>query len=219
MKKEILGEIFMNKKMIGRFIFYFLGLSAPWIMAFIWDIVGKFMSEAEFLSNNLIIFWFFGFPFFGFFLAKKIEKFQYNFYRSKGVKQSLEAINKLSTTYWILSFFFSILILLPLSMGNLNSLDAEVSEIKNILVNGIKECVVIASDNKTTNFSDAQSFLGNFRKFKIQPLDRNSCYKAKAVPTNNQHTWFEIDYDPETGTVSKTCGDSSKQGCEEGNTW
>ena len=207
----------MNKK-IGRFIFYFLGLAAPWIMAFIWNIVGKFMSEAEIISNNLIIFWFLGFPFFGFFTAKKIEKLQYNFYRSKGLKQSLEAINKLSTTYWILSFFFSIFIILPLSMGNLNSLDAEVSEIKNTLVNGIKECVVIASDNKTTNFLDAHSFTGNFRKFKIQPLDPNSCFKGKAVPTNNQHTWFEIEMDKNNGAVSKICGDSTKPGCNKGNT-
>ena len=207
----------MRKK--DKFIFYFLGLAAPWIMAFIWNIVGKFMSEAEIISNNLIIFWFLGFPFFGFFTAKRIEKLQYNFYRSKGLKQSLKAINKLSTTYWILSFFFSIFIILPLSMGNLNSLDAEVSEIKNTLVNGIKECVVIASDNKTTNFLDPQSFPGNFRKFKIQPLDPNSCYKAKAVPTNNQNTWFEIDMDEKTGIVSKTCGDSSKLGCDKENTW
>ena len=207
----------MRKK--DKFIFYFLGLAAPWIMAFIWNIVGKFMSEAEIISNNLIIFWFLGFPFFGFFTAKRIEKLQYNFYRSKGLKQSLKAINKLSTTYWILSFFFSIFIILPLSMGNLNSLDAEVSEIKNTLVNGIKECVVIASDNKTTNFLNAQSFPGNFRKFKIQSLDPNSCYKAKAVPTNNQNTWFEIDMDEKTGIVSKTCGDSSKLGCDKENTW
>ena len=104
--------------------------------------------------------------------------------------------------------------------------DISASLVKDVLVNGVKECVVRAADNETTNFSDAQSFLLNFKRYKIQPLDRNSCYKAKAVPStnwnpwfNNWNTWFEIDFNNETGEVSKTCGDSSKLGCEEGNTW
>ena len=36
-------------------------------------------------------------------------------------------------------------------------------------------------------------------------------------PTKN--TWFEAEFDPKTGEVIKTCGDSTKPGCEEGNTW
>ena len=97
--------------------------------------------------------------------------------------------------------------------------DISASVVKDVLVNGVKECVVRDADNETTNFSDAQSFLLNVRRYKIQPLDRNSCFKAKAVPTNNQNTWFQIDLNMETGGVEKTCGDSSKSGCEEGNTW
>ena len=92
-------------------------------------------------------------------------------------------------------------------------------QIKSVLFNGIKECRLRNNDNLSTNFSYIQSFTARHSKFKIQPIDPNSCFKAKAVPTNDQHTWFEIDYDPETGKVSKTCGDSSKSGCEEGNTW
>ena len=92
-------------------------------------------------------------------------------------------------------------------------------QIKSVLFNWIKECRLRNNDNLSTNFSYIQSFTALHSKFKIQPIDPNSCFKAKAVPTNDQNTWFEIDYDPETGKVSKTCGDASKSACEEGNTW
>ena len=78
--------------------------------------------------------------------------------------------------------------------------------------------VVHNSDNQTTRFADVQSFPFRNSKFKIQ-LDPNSCFKAKAVPTNNQNTWFQIDLNMETGEFAKTCGDSSKPGCKKGNTW
>ena len=97
--------------------------------------------------------------------------------------------------------------------------DISASVVKDVLVNGVKECVVRDADNETTNFSDAQSFLLNVRRYKIQPLDRNSCFKAKAVPLKNWNTWFQIDLNMETGEVAKTCGDSSKPGCKKGNTW
>ena len=31
--------------------------------------------------------------------------------------------------------------------------------------------------------------------------------------------WFTINYDPETGVITKKCEDSSKLGCRKGNTW
>ena len=37
--------------------------------------------------------------------------------------------------------------------------------------------------------------------------------------SNLDATWFQIEVDQETEEVKKTCGDSSKPGCEEGNTW
>ena len=93
-------------------------------------------------------------------------------------------------------------------------------EMKNVLMNGIKECIVRESNNQTTKFGDVTSFSGNYNyKFKIQPIESNSCFKAKAFPENNKDTWFEINRSEETFEVSKTCGDSSKPGCEEGNTW
>ena len=93
------------------------------------------------------------------------------------------------------------------------------SALKNTLANGIKECVVRDSENKTTKFYEVQSFSNSISRFKIQPIDPNSCFKVKAIPTDKRYTWFEIDLDIEKGSVSKTCGDSSKPGCEEGNTW
>tara|TARA_Y100001978_G_C23375795_1_gene283107 strand:- start:95 stop:373 length:279 start_codon:yes stop_codon:yes gene_type:complete len=91
---------------------------------------------------------------------------------------------------------------------------------KNVLINGIKECIVRESNNQTTKFLDVTSFSGNYNyKFKIQPIEANSCFKAKAFPENNKDTWFEINRSEETFEVSKTCGDSSKPGCEEGNIW
>ena len=93
------------------------------------------------------------------------------------------------------------------------------SWMKNVLVNGVKECFVREADNQTTRFGDVPSFSFKPSEFKIVSIDPNSCYKAKAVPTNNQNTWFEISMDEDTGAVTKTCGDSLKPGCEEGNTW
>ncbi len=91
---------------------------------------------------------------------------------------------------------------------------------KTVLASGIKECLVRDLDNKTTKFSDAQAFsVISSSRFKIQPIDPNSCFKAKAVYESNLETWYQIVYDPETEEVLKTCGDSTKLGCEEGNTW
>ena len=36
---------------------------------------------------------------------------------------------------------------------------------------------------------------------------------------NLDTTWFQIELEPITGKVKKICGDSSKTGCYEGNTW
>lgn len=98
------------------------------------------------------------------------------------------------------------------------------SQIKNKLFNGIKECLVRDAQDSSTNFYDATSFKEHNsrkydKKFEIIPLDSKSCFKAKAVPMDNEHTWFVLDYNLRTETASKKCGDSSKPGCEEGNTW
>ena len=57
--------------------------------------------------------------------------------------------------------------------------------VKNGLVNGVKECVVRAADNKSTNFTDAQSFAtaSAFRGYTVGKKGGNidSCYSALAT--------------------------------------
>ena len=101
--------------------------------------------------------------------------------------------------------------------------DKSYSLAKNLIVNGIKECLVNQAENKPTTFKDVRTFsdgwYNTLLSFDIKPVDPDTCFKAKAVPTTNQNTWFEISMDEDTGAFTKTCGDSSKPGCEEGNTW
>ena len=93
------------------------------------------------------------------------------------------------------------------------------STIKNVLNNGVRTCLNRDNRNLTTNFSDVPLFLESYSGFKIEALDQNSCFKAKALPGDKKDTWFEINLDPKTGEVIKTCGDSIKPGCEKGNYW
>ena len=54
----------------------------------------------------------------------------------------------------------------------------------------------------------------------IKPIDPDTCFEVKAFPKNNKkYTWFKIDRSEEIGEFSMTCGDSSKPGCNGGNTW
>ncbi len=120
--------------------------------------------------------------------------------------------------------FFLFTILIPIFTVTISSFNyvnekAKLLPVKNALENGIKECLTRSSKKLSTNFTDALSFLGNYKGFKIQSIDPNSCFKARATSKDNIQTWFEIDYDSETGKVSKICGDSSKSGCDDGNTW
>ena len=125
----------------------------------------------------------------------------------------------------ILSAFFLI------GIGNLGKIMSPSDEkfsrdqLKKSLVIGIKECIVREIENETTKFSDVQTFSSESSygygdsKFKIQAVDPNSCLKARAIPENKKETWFQIEFDTKTGKVSKTCEDSSKPACEDGNTW
>ena len=65
------------------------------------------------------------------------------------------------------------------------------------------------------------------------PNDQNECTLYKSQPRNfksgirsmffwNQNvdaTWFQIEINQITGEAHKRCGDSSKFGCKDGNTW
>ena len=99
------------------------------------------------------------------------------------------------------------------------SKNASASMIKNALNNGVRTCLNRDNRNLTTNFSDVPSFLESYSGFKIEALDQNSCFKAKALPAEKKDTWFEINLNAKTGEMIKTCGDSIKPGCEKGNYW
>ena len=118
---------------------------------------------------------------------------------------------------------FLSIIIIPIFIPFFSSINkvkllASASEAKNVLVNRIKECLVSNKEKGSSIFLDASSTL-NSEYFNLETIDENSCFKARAVPRNDNLTWFEIDLNNDTGEVSKTCGDSSKPGCEEGNTW
>ena len=107
--------------------------------------------------------------------------------------------------------------------------NGKASAVKNGLVNGVKECAVRASDDKTTAFADAQSF-ANTTAFSGYTLTKyntvaggapaDSCYGAKATAAAGSGlTDFTIEMDPSDGSIDKQCGDATKPGCKTGKVW
>ena len=97
--------------------------------------------------------------------------------------------------------------------------NARASAVKNGLVNGVKECVVRAADNKSTNFTDAQSFAtaSAFRGYTVGKKGGNidSCYSALATATDTSaDSIFEITMNPTTGAITKTCTNDELAGCD-----
>ena len=113
--------------------------------------------------------------------------------------------------------------LLFIGLLNFNPVCLDDSVAKNHLTNGVKECAVADADNLPTNFESVQSFKSEsiraLRNFKIIKTSKDSCFNARAVPKKELFTWFEIDFNPVTGELLKTCGDVTKRGCEQGNKW
>ena len=109
-------------------------------------------------------------------------------------------------------------ILISCMRTDMSSPKAKSSAMKNALITGIKECIVRDAENQSTSFSDVFRITQQYF-FNVQPIDPNSCFKAKAISKSKIQTWYQLVYDPETEEVLKTCGDSTKLGCEEGNTW
>ena len=99
--------------------------------------------------------------------------------------------------------------------------------IKASLVNGIKECFNRYLEKKSTKFSDSQFFSSNnYEGYYMSTLvsinNSNTCFQAQAFPElrfQDKLTRFDIELNLRTGIISKTCDDSSKYGCNEGNTW
>ena len=93
--------------------------------------------------------------------------------------------------------------------------NARASAVKNGLVNGVKECVVRAADNRSTDFTDAQSFAtaDAYQGYNVVELNSvDSCYSAEAIATGNDSD-FTISMDSSTGVVTKTCSDDEAPGC------
>ena len=206
----------MKKK--DKLIFYLGGIVAPYFFINIWFISGIILLYIPFLNSINPIIMFIVFPILGFKYIRKLHRYQLRKYTRDLEQSSKDKIYLLAQNWWIFQLVILVLsIMIPILITVRTYPSA--SSVKNGLVNGVKECSVRNYDKQTTRFSDVQSFQLDYPRFKIQSLDPNTCFKARAFPSTNQNTWFEIKMDEDTGAVTKTCGDVSKQGCNEGNTW
>ena len=206
----------MKKK--DKLIFYLGGIVAPYFFINIWFISGIILLYIPFLNSINPIIMFIVFPILGFKYIRKLHRYQLRKYTRDLEQPSKDKIYSLAQNWWIFQFVILVLsIMVPILITVRTYPSA--SSVKNGLVNGVRECSVRNYDKQTTRFSDVQSFQLDYPRFKIQSLDPNTCFKARAFPSTNQNTWFEIKMDEDTGAVTKTCGDSSKSGCKEGNTW
>ena len=97
--------------------------------------------------------------------------------------------------------------------------NARASAVKNGLVNGVKECVILDADNKTiTPWNVVQSFKGTFNGYTLGQYvgggRANNCYNAfasaDASKTAEADFWIEYKAD---GTVEKGCEDGAFPGC------
>ena len=206
----------MRKK--DKLVFYLGGIVAPYLFINIWFISGIILLYIPFLNSINPIIMFIVFPILGFKYIRKLHRYQLRKYTRDLEQPSKDKIYSLAQNWWIFQLVILVLsIMVPILITVRTYPSA--SSVKNGLVNGVRECSVRNYDKQTTRFSDVQSFQLDYPRFKIQSLDPNTCFKARAFPSTNQNTWFEIKMDEDTGAVTKTCGDVSKQGCNEGNTW
>ena len=100
--------------------------------------------------------------------------------------------------------------------------NARASAVKNGLANGVKECVVRAADEKSTAFADVQSYAGNYSGYSIAAVSGNTtCYAAYATngTGNATESDFEIELDPATGIVTKSCSLANAPGCSASSDW
>ena len=108
--------------------------------------------------------------------------------------------------------------------------DMYIKEIKRALNDEALKCKLIDFD---TERMSSKISPGNALYQTSIPNDQNECQVYKSQPRdfksglrsilfwnkNSDATWFQIEIDQETEKIKKTCGDSSKKGCQEGNTW
>ncbi len=133
---------------------------------------------------------------------------------------------------WALWAIFGILPFILTSYPSfvLSRNDIYTKDIKRALDDQALKCTISEFD---TNRMRSKISTGNSLYRTYIPSAKNECTVYKSQPRNfksgfksvlfwnrnSDATWFQIELDQTTGNIQKTCGDSSKTGCEEGNIW
>ncbi len=145
------------------------------------------------------------------------------------VSRSKSAINNKSKwTLWAMFGIFPFVITFYSSFV-LSRADVYTKEVKRALNDQALKCIV--SDFELEGGS--KLILVNSLYKTYIPASQKECSVYKAQPRNFKSglrsilfwnrkldaTWFQIELEQPTGELKKTCGDSSKTGCDEGNIW
>ena len=126
------------------------------------------------------------------------------------------------------AILLALLALVPISQLEEISTKSKISFIKNTITNIVNECSTRLRDGLSTKFSDINYLIDSSvgaimsPRFRYEELDSDTCFNIIAYPPDkelNEITWFSIKLDQKTGFIERNCGDSSKLGCEEENTW
>ena len=113
--------------------------------------------------------------------------------------------------------------------------NARASAAKNGLVNVVKECIVLGTDNDATNdnLNSSATYAGDFRGYTLGPLtgsgltaaSAGSCYQVEAVPdagNSASESEFSITLNSD-GSSTKTCTNPASPdvapGCSSAGTW
>ncbi|ABX08758.1 pilus assembly FimT family protein [Prochlorococcus marinus] len=96
---------------------------------------------------------------------------------------------------------------------------AQISAVKNGLVNGIKECVVAYLDDPENipEFAEINAFNGDYTGYAIEPLaeDQEGCFEAEGIHAAGVLPTFAITYDQATGEIVKECDGADEEGANE----
>tara|TARA_B100000941_G_scaffold278467_1_gene242829 strand:- start:492 stop:1043 length:552 start_codon:yes stop_codon:yes gene_type:complete len=146
------------------------------------------------------------------------------FSRSKGGVN-----NKSKWALWIIFGIFPF-VLTSYPSFVLSRTDIFTKEVKRSLNNQAQKCRISELDAKRMRSKISP---GNALYKTYIPETQNECTIYKSQPRNFKSglrsiffwnreldaTWFQIEINQITGEAQKICGDSSKLGCNEGNTW
>ena len=108
--------------------------------------------------------------------------------------------------------------------------DIYTKEVKGVLNNEALKCIINEFDSGRIRSKISP---GNALFKTYIPKSQNECKVYKSQPRhfksglrsilfwnrNLNATWFQIEIDQTTEEIKKICGDSSKPGCDKGNTW